>query len=54
LLLLDLALAKRIPIKEQLQLDFRAEVFNVFNRAMYANPGWPDFGFRLRQDIFAS
>jgi len=35
---LDLALAKSIPIKEQFQLDFRAEAFNVFNRAMYANP----------------
>jgi hypothetical protein len=35
---LDLALAKRFPIKEQLQVDFRAEAFNLFNRAMYANP----------------
>ncbi len=35
---LDLALAKRIPITERFQLNFRAEVFNLFNRAMYANP----------------
>jgi hypothetical protein len=35
---LDMAIAKRFPIKEQLQVDFRAEVFNLFNRAMYANP----------------
>ena len=35
---LDLALAKRFPITEQLQANFRAEVFNLFNRAMYANP----------------
>ena len=35
---LDLALAKRIPITERVQLNFRAEVFNIFNRAMYANP----------------
>ncbi len=35
---LDLSLAKSIPIKEQFQLDFRADVFNIFNRAMYANP----------------
>lgn len=35
---LDLGLAKRIPITEQLQLQFRAEAFNLFNRAMYANP----------------
>jgi len=34
----DLALAKRIAITERLQVNFRAEVFNVFNRAMYANP----------------
>ena len=35
---LDLALAKRIPVTEQVQVQFRAEVFNVFNRAMYASP----------------
>jgi hypothetical protein len=35
---LDLALSKRIPITEQVQVEFRTEVFNVFNRAMYANP----------------
>jgi hypothetical protein len=34
----DLALAKRIAISERLQVNFRAELFNVFNRAMYANP----------------
>jgi hypothetical protein len=35
---LDMALAKRFPIKEKSQIDFRAEVFNLFNRAMFANP----------------
>ncbi len=35
---LDLALAKRFAITEQLHLHLRAEAFNVFNRAMYANP----------------
>jgi hypothetical protein len=35
---LDLALAKRFPITEQVQVQFRAEVFNLFNRAMFANP----------------
>ncbi|MGC2321769.1 MAG: TonB-dependent receptor [Terriglobales bacterium] len=34
----DMGLAKRIPIREQLQLHFRAEVFNVFNKALYASP----------------
>ncbi len=35
---LDLGLAKGIPITERLQVQFRAEAFNVFNRAMHANP----------------
>ena len=34
----DLALSRRFPITEQVQLQFRAEVFNIFNRAQYANP----------------
>jgi len=34
----DLALAKHIPLTEHLQIQFRAEVFNLFNRAMFANP----------------
>jgi len=34
----DMALAKHIPIREQVQLQFRAEVFNVFNKALYALP----------------
>ncbi|HXW13723.1 MAG TPA: carboxypeptidase regulatory-like domain-containing protein [Terriglobia bacterium] len=45
---LDFALSKRIPVKERLQLQFRAEAFNLFNRGMYANPdglvGASDFG----------
>jgi hypothetical protein len=35
---LDLALAKRFPITEQVQAQFRAEAFNLFNRPMFANP----------------
>jgi len=35
---LDLGLARRIRVTERYQVDFRAEAFNVFNRAMYANP----------------
>ena len=46
----DLALAKRIPITEQMQVSMRAEAFNVFNRAMYASPDGlisaSDFGRR--------
>jgi hypothetical protein len=45
---LDLALARRIPVAKQLQVNFRAEVFNVFNHANYASPDGlisaPDFG----------
>jgi hypothetical protein len=35
---MDLGLAKRIPVTEHLQLQFRAEAFNIFNRPMYASP----------------
>jgi hypothetical protein len=34
----DAALAKRIPFTERLGMQFRAEVFNVFNRAQYGQP----------------
>lgn len=34
----DLALSKLIPIREFLQLEFRSEVFNLFNRAQYGLP----------------
>ena len=47
----DMALSKRIPIREQLQLQLRAEVFNVFNRALFAPPDGniSDSGFGLLQ-----
>ena len=35
---LDLALSKRFPVSERVQVQFRAEVFNVLNRAQFANP----------------
>ncbi len=35
---MDLRLSKRIPVTERLQLQFRAEAFNLFNRAMFASP----------------
>jgi len=34
----DLALAKRTPIRERANLIFRAEVFNMFNHPIFANP----------------
>jgi hypothetical protein len=34
----DLSLAKRIPITERLQLQFRSELFDLFNRAQYGAP----------------
>lgn len=35
----DFILNKRIPITETMRLEFRTEVFNVFNRANFALPG---------------
>lgn len=34
----DLALAKKFRVRERVGLDFRAEMFNLFNRAQYGNP----------------
>jgi len=34
----DLGLAKHIPLTEQVQLQFRAEAFNLFNRAQWGSP----------------
>jgi hypothetical protein len=35
---MDFGLSKHIPVTERLQLQFRAEAFNIFNRPMYASP----------------
>jgi len=34
----DWALSRRFPLTERVQLQFRAEVFNIANRAQFANP----------------
>jgi hypothetical protein len=34
----DLTLHKRIPVNEKVNFEFRAEVYNLFNRANFANP----------------
>lgn len=34
----DLILNKRIPITERMKLEFRTEIFNIFNRANFTNP----------------
>ena len=34
----DLGLAKKFRLSERLLLDFRAEAFNLFNRAQFGNP----------------
>jgi hypothetical protein len=34
----DLILAKRFPIKERANFEFRSEFFNIFNHANFANP----------------
>jgi hypothetical protein len=33
----NLSLAKSIPIKEQIRLEFRAEAFNLFNRVRFGS-----------------
>ena len=34
----DIGISKRFRISEQFNLDFRSEMFNLFNRAQYGNP----------------
>ncbi|MGH7463251.1 MAG: TonB-dependent receptor, partial [Longimicrobiales bacterium] len=34
----DLGVAKRIRLAQHASLDFRTEIFNLFNRAQYGNP----------------
>ncbi len=34
----DLTVHKRLPISERINLEFRAEIYNLFNRANFANP----------------
>jgi hypothetical protein len=34
----DLGLAKLVPLSENMQLQFRGEFFNIFNRAQYGLP----------------
>jgi hypothetical protein len=35
---IDASLSKFIPVREKLQVNFRAEYFNLFNRANFNNP----------------
>jgi outer membrane receptor protein involved in Fe transport len=43
--LLDLALLRRVHIREAGTIEFRAEIFNFFNHPNYGIPGpYPDFG----------
>jgi hypothetical protein len=39
LLNFDMNISKNIPINERFKLQFRAEFFNIFNRANFLNPG---------------
>jgi hypothetical protein len=46
---IDLGLSKRIPLRERYQIQFRAEAFNIFNRAQF---GAPDGNFSDGQGEF--
>jgi hypothetical protein len=35
----DFGIFKRFPITERIGVQFRAEFFNIFNRANFNNPG---------------
>lgn len=41
----DLSLARKFPINERLNLQFRADAFNLFNHPNFANPISPYIGF---------
>ena len=45
---IDMGIGKRIPLTEQVRLEFRAEFFNIFNHPQYGLPqatfGVPSFG----------
>jgi hypothetical protein len=51
---MDTALQKRVPLSERVGLNFRAEVFNVFNRAQYGAPilSLPSGNFGLVTNTF--
>jgi hypothetical protein len=34
----DVAVSKKFRVTERLNLDFRTEMFNLFNRAQFGNP----------------
>jgi hypothetical protein len=53
---MDTALQKRVPLSERVGLNFRAEVFNVFNRAQYGSPilSLPSGNFGLITSTFNS
>jgi hypothetical protein len=54
----DLIFNKRIPIKESVRLEFRTEIFNLFNRANFALPssslnvGLPTLTFNTTANAF--
>ena len=44
---LDLTMSKQFPISEKVRMEFRAEIYNILNRANFANPA----NLRLAQGI---
>jgi hypothetical protein len=43
----DLTLGKKFAVTEKTNIEFRAEIYNIFNHANFANPG----NLRLQQEI---
>jgi hypothetical protein len=47
---LDFALAKDTKLTERLAMQFRVNVYNIFNHPNLANPLWPNFGVDFLQN----
>jgi hypothetical protein len=46
----DFGLAKENKITERMKMEFRVNVYNLFNHPNFANPLWPNFGVDFLQN----
>jgi hypothetical protein len=49
----DFGLSKENKITERVKLQFRANIYNLFNHPNFANPLWPNFGVDFLQNGMA-